>query len=49
MLTEGEMGARRREAEAQDIPMTNYGILSAYINGILSRSLSVFPDIQRLL
>ena len=49
MLTEGEMGARRREAEAQGIPMTNYGILIAYINGILSRSLSVFPDIQRLL
>ena len=49
MLTEGEMGARRRNAGRCGIPMTNYGILIAYINGILRRSLSVFPDIQSIL
>ena len=49
MLTEGEMGARRAEAGKSGVPMTNYGILIAYINGILKRSLSVFPDIQNLL
>ena len=49
MLTEGEMGARRAEAGKSGVPMTNYGILIAYLNGILKRSLSVFPDIQSLL
>ncbi len=49
MLTEQEMAFRRKKAEECGTPMTNYGILIAYINGILRRSLSVFPDIQRLL
>ena len=29
--------------------MTNYGILIAYVHGILKRSVEVFPEIYRLL
>lgn len=49
MLTENEMGRRRAIAGSYGVPMTNYGILIAYMNGILRRSLSVFPDLEKLL
>ena len=40
MLNEREVRFRRRQAEDQGIPFTNYGILIAYMNGILQRSLT---------
>jgi [FeFe] hydrogenase H-cluster maturation GTPase HydF len=43
MLTEREMIRRRRNA--LDTPFTNYGTAIAHMNGILRRSLSVFPDL----
>lgn len=49
MLNEREMKYRLSCAEDQGIPMTNYGILIAYMQGILKRSVEVFPDIVRLL
>lgn len=49
MLNEREMQSRLMRANGQKIPMTNYGILIAHINGILKRSLSLFPDIQKLI
>lgn len=49
MLNEREMKYRLSCAEDQGIPMTNYGILIAYMQGILKRSVEVFPDIARLL
>lgn len=49
MLNEREMKYRLRCAEEQGVPITNYGILIAYINGILSRSVEVFPHIYELL
>ena len=49
MLNEQEMQYRLREAEAQGVPMTNYGILIAYMKGILERSLQPFPDMAALL
>ena len=49
MLTENEMGRRRAIAGSYGVPVTNYGILIAYMNGILRRSLSVFPDLEKLL
>lgn len=49
MLNEREIGYRMRSAGTQDIPFTNYGIALAKMNGILSRSLSVFPELQKLI
>jgi len=42
MLNEREMQFRRRCAEEQNIPFTNYGITMAHIQGILRRSIAVF-------
>ena len=49
MLNEREMKYRMECAEDQGIPMTNYGILIAYTQGILKRSLEPFPEIASLL
>ena len=45
MLNEREMVYRRKSAEDQGIPFTNYGIALACMNGILKRSLGIFPDL----
>jgi [FeFe] hydrogenase H-cluster maturation GTPase HydF len=45
MLNEREMRYRMKCAQDQGIPFTNYGTLIAYMNGILVRSLSLFPDL----
>ena len=45
MLNEREMKYRQKCAEDQGIPMTNYGIAIAYMQGILSRSVEMLPDI----
>lgn len=42
MLTEREVAYRYKSAKTQNVPMTNYGILIAYMNGILERSLEPF-------
>lgn len=49
MLNEKEMQHRQRYAGERQIPYTNYGILIAYMNGILDRSLEVFPEIHQKL
>lgn len=49
MLNEREMTSRRKNADIQDIPFTNYGVLIAFMNGILKRSLEVLPDVLALL
>ena len=49
MLNAREVGYRMKNAADQAVPITNYGIAIAYMKGILRRSLSVFPDLQRLL
>ena len=49
MLNGREMKYRLSCAEDQGVPMTNYGILIAYIKGILKRSVEVFPEICRIL
>lgn len=49
MLNEREMTSRRKQADLQDIPFTNYGIAIAHINGILKRSIEIFPDVLKLL
>ena len=45
MLNEREVRYRTKCAVDQNIPITNYGTLIAYINGILLPSISVFPEI----
>ena len=45
MLNEREMRYRRKCAEDQGVPFTNYGTLIAHRNGILKRSLAIFPEI----
>ena len=49
MLNEREMKYRLSCAEDQGVPITNYGILIAYIKGILKRSVELFPEISSLL
>ena len=45
MLSEREMKSRIRHALDEGKPITNYGVAIAHINGILKRSLQLFPDI----
>lgn len=49
MLNEREMKYRLACAKEQNIPITNYGITIAYMQGILKRSLEPFPAISMLL
>lgn len=49
MLNEREMKYRLACATDQNIPITNYGILIAYMQGILKRSLLPFPSIAMML
>ncbi len=49
MLNGREMLRRMREAEAQGVPMTNYGVAIAHMKGILRRTLGLFPDVQAII
>ena len=49
MLNEREIQSRMERASRQGVAITNYGIFIAYVHGILARSLSIFPDLQRLI
>ena len=46
MLNEREMKSRLRSAADQEIPMTNYGILIAYMKGILKRSMGALEPVR---
>ena len=45
MLNEREIRYRMKCADDAGIPMTNYGIAIAYMNGILERSIEIFPEL----
>ncbi|MCH5266929.1 MAG: [FeFe] hydrogenase H-cluster maturation GTPase HydF [Lachnospiraceae bacterium] len=45
-LHEKEMKHRIYTAKEQGVPIVNYGIFIAYVNGILQRSIELFPDIH---
>lgn len=49
MLNEREMRSRRRHADEERVPMTNYGIAIAFMQGILRRTLQPFPELLSLL
>lgn len=44
MINEAEMQSRQARAKDQNIPMVNYGMAIAYMNGILERSLEIFNE-----
>lgn len=46
MLNQREMESRAARAASQGVPYTNYGVLIAYLNGILKRSLSFLTAIE---
>lgn len=49
MLTERELSYRKKTAEWETVPFTNYGIAMAFMNGILKRSVALFPEVAKLL
>lgn len=49
MLNEKEMQSRIARTHKASVPITNYGTAIAYMNGILKRSLSPFPEIQEII
>ncbi|WP_370851183.1 [FeFe] hydrogenase H-cluster maturation GTPase HydF [Megasphaera sp.] len=49
MLNGREVQYRMKCAADQGVPITNYGIAIAYMQGILKRSLSVFPHLQEII
>lgn len=49
MLNEAEMQNRINMAQTANVPIVNYGVAIAHMNGILKRSLEVFPDVAKLL
>ena len=49
MLNKQEMQYRLRYAEEMGVPITNYGMFIAYIQGILPRALASFPEAAAIL
>lgn len=48
MLNEREMRYRLRACQSAGVPVTNYGTLIAYLNGILPRVTEPFPELASL-
>ena len=48
-LPEKEMRYRTRFCKDGGVPLTNYGILIAYLNGIVKRSIAPFPEFEGIL
>ena len=48
MLNENEMQYRYKTARENDVPITNYGMAIAYMNGIIKRSVSVFDELKEM-
>ena len=49
MLNEKEMQSRLKKATDSGVPVVNYGIAIAHMNGILRRSVELFPDVLKIL
>lgn len=49
MLNEREMKFRIKCAQDAGVPITNYGVAIAHMNGILSRSHEIFPQVRDIL
>ncbi len=48
MLSQKEMESRGGRAAAQGVPCTNYGLLIAYLNGIMERSLTFLQQMEEI-
>ncbi|MBF0385177.1 MAG: [FeFe] hydrogenase H-cluster maturation GTPase HydF [Candidatus Omnitrophica bacterium] len=48
MLTRNEMTNRISAAQGKKVPITNYGVVIAYLSGVLERVLSPFPEARDL-
>lgn len=48
MLNEKEMKYRLRCCQSAGVPVTNYGTLIAYLNGILERSVQMFDEVKNI-
>ena len=48
MLNEREMQTRIKTAKDAHVPIVNYGIAIAYMNGILKRSIKIFPEYKNI-
>ncbi|MDR1965938.1 MAG: [FeFe] hydrogenase H-cluster maturation GTPase HydF [Synergistaceae bacterium] len=46
MINGREMKYRQREAASQGVPITNFGVLIAHMQGILKRCVSIFPHLS---
>lgn len=49
MLNQREIRYRRKSAKDAGVPFTNYGITIAYLQGILKRSIEIFPELAEKL
>jgi len=49
MLNKKEMLYRINESKLKEIPIVNYGVLIAYMKGILKRAVKPFPEVEMLL
>lgn len=49
MLNEREVTYRMKSSLDQNVPFTNYGTALALMNGILRRSIEIFPELVKLL
>ncbi|MCE5201839.1 MAG: [FeFe] hydrogenase H-cluster maturation GTPase HydF [Synergistaceae bacterium] len=47
MFTRKQLMSRLIKAEAEGVPISNYGIAIAQLNGILDRVIAIFPDIEK--
>lgn len=44
MINQREIGVRLSQMEQNELPVTNYGILLAYLSGVLDRSIEIFGE-----
>ncbi|MDI9520868.1 MAG: [FeFe] hydrogenase H-cluster maturation GTPase HydF [Bacillota bacterium] len=49
MLNDKEMNHRISKAAQAGVPITNYGVAIAHMNGILDQALAPFPEMRRLI
>ena len=49
MLGEKEMKTRTERCISQNVPIVNYGVAIAHMDGILRRSLELFPDVLKII
>ncbi|MCE5299955.1 MAG: [FeFe] hydrogenase H-cluster maturation GTPase HydF, partial [Spirochaetia bacterium] len=49
MINRQEMMARIKDATEASIPITNYGVLISYVQGVGKRVLEIFPEVKDLL